>query len=100
GLLPFVRMERTGSGAQRGRGDCDPLPRPLREPERSLGEDVSLHLGRARKDRLGPRPEELAWPVDFGARVWAGPQQLPARTEKIERGLAKALVELAPEELL
>ena len=72
----------------------------LRQAEHALGDDVALHLGRAGVDGAGARPEELARPVDVGPRARARAQELAAGPEEVERGLAEALVELAPEDLL
>src|SRR5215469_12963599 len=72
----------------------------LRQAEHALGDDVALHLGRSRVDGARARPEKLARPVDVGPRVRARAQELAAGTEQVDRRLAEALVELAPEDLL
>src|SRR5262245_10558268 len=72
----------------------------LRQAEHALGDDVALHLGRSRVDGARAGPQELPGPVDVGPGARARAQELPARTQQVECGLAEALVELAPEDLL
>src|SRR4029077_12785603 len=72
-----------------GRRTARTSSRVLRQVEHALGDDVALHLGGARVDRARPRPEELARPVDIRAGLGAGTEELAARAEEIERGLAE-----------
>ena len=85
--MPGLRRARTSSGV-------------LRELEHALGDDVPLHFRRSGEDRLRARPQELPRPIAIVARLGAGPHKLPARTEKVERRLAEALIELTPVDLL
>src|ERR1700751_6071187 len=62
--------------------------------------DVSLHLGGAGFDRISPRAQVCVRPDSLVDRMRVTPQQLSVRTEQLLRDLLKALIQLAPEELL
>src|ERR1700719_5132993 len=62
--------------------------------------DVSLHLGCAGFDRISPRAQVCIRPDSLVDRMRVTRQQLSVRTEQLLRDLLKALIQLAPEELL
>src|SRR5262245_16332672 len=68
-----------------------------RQAEGLLGEERAQHLGGARRDGDRARVEVGFVPVAQGARIAA---ELAVGTAERHRQLARALLDLAPEELL